>query len=67
MSPVLLNLWRSYRPSITMMAVLTTEKVIHANQGNPMGFVSLDDLSGLYDVTSFPDVHRKTRRLVATN
>jgi DNA polymerase III alpha subunit len=53
--------------SITMMAVLTTEKVIHAKQGNPLGFVSFEDLSGLYDVTSFTDVYRETRRLVAMN
>jgi DNA polymerase III alpha subunit len=51
----------------TMMAVLTTEKVIHAKQGTPMGFVSFEDLSGLYDVTSFTDVYRETRRLVAMN
>jgi hypothetical protein len=38
--------------SITMMAVLITGKVIHAKRGNPIGFVSFEGLSGLYDVTS---------------
>ena len=40
--------------SITMMAVLTTEKVIHAKQGNPMGFISFEDLSELVRCDQLP-------------
>jgi DNA polymerase III alpha subunit len=58
---VLLNLWRSYRPFNHHDGVLIMEKVIHAKQGNPMGFVSFEDLTGLYAATIFPDVYRKTR------
>ncbi len=53
--------------SITMMGVLITEKVIHTKQGNPMEFVSFEDLTGLYDATIFPDLYRKTCHLLAQN
>ncbi len=53
--------------SITMMGVLITEKIVHTKQGEPMEFVSFEDLSGLYDATIFPDMYRKTCHLLGTN
>ncbi len=53
--------------SITMMGVLITEKVVHTKQGDPMEFVSFEDLSGLYDATIFPDMYRRTCHLLGTN
>ena len=53
--------------SITMMGVLITEKVVHTKQGDPMEFVSFEDLSGLYDATIFTDVYRRTYHLLGTN
>ena len=53
--------------SITMMGALITEKVVHTKQGDPMEFVSFEDLSGLYDATIFPDLYRKTCHLLDTN
>ena len=52
---------------VTMMGVLITEKVVHTKQGDPMEFVSFEDLSGLYDATIFPDIYRKTCHLLKTN
>ena len=52
---------------VTMMGVLITGKVVHTKQGDPMEFVSFEDLSGLYDATIFPDIYRKTCHLLKTN
>ncbi|WHZ25127.1 MAG: DNA polymerase III subunit alpha [Nitrospira sp.] len=53
--------------SITMLGVLITEKVVHTKHGDPMEFVSFEDVTGLYDATIFPDVYRRTCHLLATN
>lgn len=53
--------------SIMMMGVLITEKVVHTKRGDPMEFVSFEDLTGLYDATIFPDVYRRTGHLLGTN
>ena len=53
--------------SITMMGVLITEKVVHTKHGDPMEFVSFEDLTGLYDATIFPKVYQQTCHLLATN
>jgi len=52
---------------VTMLGVLITEKVVHTKHGNPMEFVSFEDSTGLYDATIFPDVYRRTYRLLAVN
>lgn len=53
--------------SVTMMGVLITEKIVHTKQGDPMEFVSFEDLTGLYDATIFPAVYRQTCHLLAPN
>jgi error-prone DNA polymerase len=53
--------------SITMMGVLITEKVVHTKHGDPMEFVSFEDLTGLYDATIFPNVYRQTCHLLGAN
>ena len=52
---------------VTMMGLLITGQVVHTKQGDPMEFVSFEDLSGLYDATIFPDIYRKTCHLLKTN
>lgn len=53
--------------SVTMLGVLITGKVVHTKHGDPMEFVSFEDSTGLYDATVFPDVYRRTCRLLAAN
>lgn len=53
--------------TITMAGVLITEKLVHTKHGEPMEFASFEDLTGLYDVTLFPDTYRQYCHLLTTN
>ncbi len=52
---------------VTVIGWLVTEKIISTKKGEPMEFVTLEDQTGLYDVTVFPNTYRRYCHLLATN
>lgn len=53
--------------TVTVIGWLVTEKVISTRKGEPMEFITLEDQTGLYDATVFPNVYRRYCHLLATN
>jgi error-prone DNA polymerase len=43
---------------VTMVGWLVSEKLVQTKHGEPMEFVTFEDLTGLYDATLFPDIYR---------
>jgi error-prone DNA polymerase len=52
---------------VTVIGWLVTEKIISTKKGEPMEFVTLEDQTGLYDATVFPNTYRRYCHLLATN
>ncbi len=52
---------------VTVIGWLITEKIVSTKKGEPMEFMTLEDCTGLYDVTVFPDTYRQYCHLLATN
>jgi error-prone DNA polymerase len=44
---------------VTMIGWLVTEKLVQTKHGEPMEFITLEDLTALYDATLFPDIYRR--------
>jgi error-prone DNA polymerase len=52
---------------ITMVGWLVTEKAAETKDGLAMEFITLEDVTALYDATLFPDVYRRCCHLLAPN
>jgi error-prone DNA polymerase len=59
------DMQRNVGRSIVMIGVLVTEKMTQTKNGDPMEFVTFEDLSGIYETTFFPDAYRKFYALLA--
>jgi error-prone DNA polymerase len=53
--------------SITMIGWLINEKMTQTIKGDPMGFVTFEDTTGLYEATFFPRTYRRFFHLLAGN
>jgi error-prone DNA polymerase len=52
---------------ITTVGVLITEKSAETKHGQAMEFITLEDITALYDATLFPDVYRRCCQLLSPN
>lgn len=52
---------------IIMVGVLITEKAAETKHGHAMEFITLEDMTALYDATLFPDVYRRCCHLLSPN
>ena len=52
---------------ITMVGVLITEKSAETKHGQAMEFITLEDITALYDATLFPEVYRRCCHLLSQN
>jgi len=52
---------------ITMVGLLITEKAAETKHGHAMEFMTLEDVTALYDTTLFPDVYRRCCHLLSPN
>lgn len=52
---------------VTVIGWLLTEKIVSTKKGEPMEFVTLEDQTGIYDATVFPNSYREYCHLLATN
>ena len=52
---------------ITMVGVLITEKAAETKHGQAMEFITLEDVTALYDATLFPEVYRRSCHLLSPN
>ncbi|HEU4685134.1 MAG TPA: DNA polymerase III subunit alpha [Nitrospira sp.] len=52
---------------ITMVGWLITEKPVETKDGQAMEFITLEDLTALYDATLFPDVYRRCCHLLSSS
>jgi len=52
---------------ITMVGMLITEKAAETKHGQAMEFITLEDVTALYDATLFPDVYRRCCHLLSPN
>ncbi|TLY36300.1 MAG: DNA polymerase III subunit alpha [Nitrospirae bacterium] len=50
---------------VTMIGWLVTEKMTHTKAGDPMEFVTLEDLTTLYEATFFPEAYRRFCHLLS--
>lgn len=49
------------------MGWLLTEKIVSTKKGEPMEFMTLEDQTGMYDATVFPNTYRQYCHLLAPN
>lgn len=52
---------------VTLIGWLLTEKIVSTKKGEPMEFMTLEDQTGMYDATVFPNTYRKYCHLLAIN
>jgi error-prone DNA polymerase len=52
---------------ITSVGVLITEKAAETKHGHAMEFITLEDVTALYDATLFPEVYRRCCHLLSPN
>lgn len=52
---------------VTLIGWLLTEKIVSTKKGDPMEFMTLEDQTGMYDATVFPQTYRKYCHLLAPN
>jgi error-prone DNA polymerase len=52
---------------ITMVGMLITEKSAETKHGHAMEFITLEDVTALYDATLFPEVYRRCCHLLSPN
>jgi len=50
---------------ITMVGWLITEKPVETKDGLTMEFITLEDVTALYDATLFPDVYRRCHQILS--
>jgi error-prone DNA polymerase len=50
-----------------MVGVLITEKAAETKHGQAMEFITLEDVTALYDATLFPEVYRRCCHLLSPN
>ncbi len=50
---------------VTMIGWLITEKSVETKDGEPMEFVTFEDMTALYDATIFPDAYRRFCHLLS--
>jgi error-prone DNA polymerase len=53
--------------TVTMVGWLITGKVVETKHGEPMEFVSFEDLTKMYEATFFPEVYKKFCHLFSTD
>lgn len=61
------QMYRFVGKRITMVGVLITEKAVETKHGKAMEFITLEDVTGLYDATLFPEVYRRCCHLLSPN
>jgi DNA polymerase III alpha subunit len=49
------------------MGWLLTEKIVSTKKGEPMEFMTMEDKTGMYDATVFPNTYRQYCHLLAPN
>jgi error-prone DNA polymerase len=52
---------------ITMVGLLITEKSAETKHGQAMEFITLEDVTALYDATLFPEIYRRCCHLLSPN
>ncbi len=52
---------------VTLIGWLLTEKIVSTKKDEPMEFMTLEDQTGMYDATVFPNTYRQYCHLLATN
>lgn len=52
---------------VTLIGWLLTEKIVSTKRGDPMEFMTLEDQTGMYDSTVFPNIYREYCHLLAPN
>ncbi|MBS0151046.1 MAG: DNA polymerase III subunit alpha [Nitrospira sp.] len=52
---------------VTLIGWLLTEKIVSTKKGDPMEFMTLEDQTGMYDATVFPQTYRQYCHLLAPN
>ncbi|MDR4467898.1 MAG: DNA polymerase III subunit alpha [Nitrospira sp.] len=52
---------------VTLIGWLLTEKIVSTKKGEPMEFMTLEDQTGMYDATLFPNTYRDYCHLLVTN
>ncbi|BCA53865.1 DNA-directed DNA polymerase [Nitrospira sp. KM1] len=52
---------------VTLIGWLLTEKIVSTKKGEPMEFMTLEDQTGMYDATVFPNTYRTYCHLLAAN
>lgn len=52
---------------VTLIGWLLTEKIVSTKNGDPMEFMTLEDPTGMYDATVFPQTYRQYCHLLAPN
>ncbi|MCS6302784.1 MAG: DNA polymerase III subunit alpha [Nitrospira sp.] len=52
---------------VTLIGWLLTEKIVSTKKGKPMEFMTLEDQTGMYDATVFPDTYQHYCHLLAPN
>ncbi len=52
---------------VTLIGWLLTEKIVSTKKGEPMEFMTLEDQTGMYDATVFPNIYREYCHLLAPN
>ena len=50
-----------------MVGVLITEKAAQTKHGHAMEFITLEDVTALYDATLFPEIYRRCCNLLSPN
>ncbi|MGQ0556003.1 MAG: DNA polymerase III subunit alpha [Nitrospiraceae bacterium] len=53
--------------AVTLIGWLLTEKIVSTKKGDPMEFMTLEDQTGMYDATVFPQTYRQYCHLLAPN
>lgn len=61
------NLGQHIGEEVTLVGWLITEKIVSTKKGEPMEFMTLEDQTGIYDATVFPDTYRQYCHLLTTN
>jgi error-prone DNA polymerase len=52
---------------VILIGWLLTEKIVSTKKGAPMEFMTLEDQTGMYDATVFPNIYREYCHLLAPN
>jgi len=61
------DLGRYVGKEVTLIGWLLTEKIVSTKKGEPMEFMTLEDQTGMYDATVFPNTYRQYCHQLATN